>query len=412
MNTDPFIELLEKFLGSELSVGFEEDALQSLDSLTEDQLDLFYSHLSDVDRARHDEMVVRDIYGDYAQDDEQLTAIDRPYSAMFTHPYNGLETPSLDELKRQLLFFNRVAIVVPQAKSSYGDDIDVRRQNFSDLLRSYLDIKPLVEQGSIELLPMSGFYSNEIEGGAGIIRQACNEDAGVSKWINENGAALNEFSASGRRGDPFFDAGIRIASAVSYGHRLAATHPFVGGLYVKLFGEESQTPNLSHIETLRNLNSIYLPGLGGLDWSDVAAIRRNEDLLEEWRVNLDAAISSVDPYLPPDQFVERFNAEVPARLTQAARELDGRLNSSSLLARFRGGVSEIVVSAVAAFFTGNPLGPIDKLWEGVRAVAEAEGAKQALRFFWATKERSSGDALKSHYAVFRTHDRRRHITNQ
>ncbi|MCH8493417.1 MAG: hypothetical protein LAT53_09315 [Idiomarina sp.] len=405
ISRDPFVQLWENFLESELGVGFERDAIRTLNDVTEDQLNLFNSQLRDVDQARHHEMVIKDIYGGHSQDDVVESAIDRPYSAMFTHPYNGLETPSLDELKRQLLFFNRIAIVVPQARLNYGD-IGERRKNFERLMKSYLDIKPLVEQGSVALLPMSGFYSNEIEGGAGIIRRACLEDHNVKEWIDGNQEVLNEFSNFARKGDPFFDAGVRIASAVSYGHRLAATHPFVGGLYAKLFGDEGQTPNLSHIETLRNLKSIHLPGLGGFDWDDLVSIRRDEDMLEEWRVNLDAAISSVNPYLPPEQFVERFNAEVPAKLEQAARELDRRLKGSSSLNKFRGGVSEIAVSAVAAFFTGNPVGPIEKVWENMRTVSEAEGAKQALRFLWATKERSSGDALRSHYAVFRTRDRK------
>jgi len=346
-------------------------------------------------------MVIRDLRADSLDDQAQSPRLERPYSAMFTHPYNGLETPSLDELKRQLLFFNKVAVIVPSARSSIRD-LQRKRQDFEDLLRSYMQLLPLVEQGSVELLPMSGFYSNEIEGGAGMIRRVCMEDEEVVRWIDANRSYVDDFSATAREGDPYFDAGIRIASAISYGHKLAATHPFVGGLYSKLFGDKNQTPNLSKVEMLRNMNKVNLPGLSGFDWADVVAIRKNEDALEEWRVNLNAAISSVDPYLPPEQFIERFNAQVPAQLAQAAQKLGRRLDENSSLARFRKGLSEIVISAVAAVVTGNPFGPIDKLWEGVRTVAEAEGAKQALHFFWASRERSSGEALKSHYAVFST----------
>lgn len=401
MDKDPFIELIESFLESECSVGFDQEAIQAARSLNENQMSLFYSHLGTLDQAQHDAMVVRDLYAGTPDDQVQNSRLERPYSAMFTHPYNGLETPSLDELKRQLLFFNKVAVIVPRAPYRMGD-LHSQRRDFEDFLISYLQLLPLVEQGLVELLPMSGFYSNEIEGGAAIIRRACMEDETVARWINANRSYVDDFSSTARKGDPYFDAGIRIASAISYGHNLAATHPFVGGLYSKLFGDEKQTPNLSEVEMLRNMHKIYLPGLSGFDWADVVAIRKNEDALEEWRVNLNAAISSVDPYLPPEMFIERFNAQVPAQLAQAAKELGGRLDESSSLARFRKGLSEVVISGVAAVVTGNPLGPVEKLWEGVCAVAEAEGVKQALQFFWASRERSSGEALKSHYAVFST----------
>ncbi len=401
MVKDPFIELIENFLESECSVGFNQDAFQVVRSLNDDQISLFYSQLSFVDRAQHDAMVRRCFETDSLDDQAQSPRIDRPYSAMFTHPYNGLETPSLDELKRQLLFFNKVAVIVPSCHSS-NRDLQSKRRDFEDLLRSYMQLLPLVEQGSIELLPIFGFFSNEIEGGAGIIRSVCMEDEAVVRWIDANRHYVNDFSTTARKGDPYFDAGIRIASTISYGHNLAATHPFVGGLYSKLFGDENQTPNLSNIEMLRNINKVNLPGLSGLDWADVVAIRKNEDALEEWRVNLNAAISSVDPHLPPEQFIERFNAQVPAQLAQAAQKLDGRLDKNSSMVRFRKGLSEIVISAVASVVTGIPFVPTDKLWEGVRAVAEAEGAKQALQFFWASRERNNNDALNSHYAVFST----------
>ena len=401
MNQDPFIELIENFLESECSTDFSQGAFQAVPSLTDEQISLFYSQLNDVDRAQHEVMVSRAPTKEDEENKSQSPQLGRPYSAMFTHPYNGLETPSLDELKRQLLFFNKVAVVVPEAKT-FGKDIAQKRQDFEKLLNSYFKLLPLVKQGSIELLPMSGFYSNEIEGGAGIIRLACEDDEVVSSWINANKSYADDFAIGARSGDPYFDAGIRIASAVSYGHQLAATHPFVGGLYCKLLGENTQTPDLSQVELLRNMDKIHLPGLSGLDWEDIVSIRNNEDALEEWRVNLNAAVTSVDPYLPPDQFVERFNAQVPAQLAQAARQLDGKLGKNTSMARFKKGFSEVFISGVAAVVTGNPLGPIEKLWEGVRTVLEAEGAKQALHFFWASRERNSGNALKSHYAVFRT----------
>ena len=71
------------------------------------------------------------------------------------------------------------------------------------------------------------------------------------------------------------------------------------------------------------------------------------------------------------------------------------------MARFIEGASELSITAVAAGAIGLA-GDIDNLWESVRIVAEAEGLKQALRFLWQTKERSSEAALSSHYAVFRT----------
>ncbi len=401
MINDPFIELIKNFLESEFSVGFEQEAFKEIGSLTEEQISLFYYQLSSLDEAQHNAMIVRDIHSNGLDKQEQNISFEKPYSAMFTHPYNGLETPSLDELKRQLLFFNKVAIIVPNARSC-ANDLQSQRGSFLDLLRSYMQILPLVESGSVELLPMSGFYSNEIEGGAGLIRQACVEDDKLARWIDANKSSLGDFSKSARKGDPYFDAGIRIASAVSYGHNLAATHPFVGGLYNEIFGEENQTPNLSKIETVRNINKINLPGLSGFDWADVVSIRKNEDALNDWRINLHAAISSIDPYLPPDRFIERFNSQVPAQLAQEANKLNEKLKQNSSMSRFRKGLSEVTISALGAVITGNPSGPIDKLWEGVCTVAKAEGAKQALNYLRGSREPSSAKVLNSHYAVFNT----------
>ena len=297
MNKDPFIELIENFLAAECGAALDSEGLNAINSLSQGQLELFSDQMAAVDQARHHEMVVRDIYSNALEDtpsDEGRQV--RPYSAMFNHPYNGLETPSLNELKRQLLFFNRVAIVVPSMPHS--SDLTGKRQALGELLRSYLELKPLVDQGSIELQPMYGFYSNEIEGGAGIVRRACDNVPEIVDWLYNVESELKDFAVSARQNDPFFDAGIRIASAVSYGHRLAATHPFVGLLYQKLFSDENSTPNLSEAVTLQNLQRIHLPGLDRLEWEDVVAIRKNEDCIQEWRTNLLAAISSVDPICP------------------------------------------------------------------------------------------------------------------
>lgn len=405
MSADPYIEFIVNFFDSELGIDFDEEAVRATASLSSDQIELFMSQLSIVDRTRYDSLVIEDIHtqtgGSSIGDVGKKELANRPYSAMFTHPYNGLKPQNIDELKRQILFFNRAAVIVPEVP--HTNIVHEKRFGLSRLLRSYLDLKPFVEQGSVTLLPICGFYSNEIEGGAAIIREACESDVSLKKWIACNKQLLTDFESTARRGDPFFDAGIRIASALTYGHRLAATHPFVGRLFDQLFSEHSDRSNLSEVELLRNINHIALPGLGAFDWEDIASIRENDESLAQWREDFGAALASVDPHVSPQQFVDRFNTQVPAMLSQSARALEGKLAKSAPMERFQRGASEITISAVAAAAvlyaqTDSSL----SLWEGVLAIAKAEGAKQGIRYLWESRERKSQNALRSHYAIFRT----------
>lgn len=403
LETDPFLEFIENFLASELEVGFDEQAISAAEDLSEDQLRLFSSQMHDVDVARHAEMVERDLWteGLNSADDrvKEPTKPLRLSSAMFTHPYNQLQQPSLDELRRLVLFFNRVAVVVPKG-AGFGE-LDQQRESFKLMLRSYLELKPSVEQDSVELLPMSGFYSNEIEGGAALVREVCDSDD-MKPWIASVRCDLETFKSEARIGDPYFDAGIRIISALTYGHRLVATHPFVGRLYHQLFSDDASTPPSAEIAAVQNLNIIHLPGLDALSWEDVEAIRRDEDCLGIWRDDLRSAISSVDPSLPPDRYVERFNEQVQAQLNQSARLLDERLSDSKTMSKFKKGSAELTLSGVAAATVGVLFSEPSQLWQAVCTALKSEGAKQALKFMWESRERSAEEALRSHYAVFRS----------
>jgi hypothetical protein len=182
----------------------------------------------------------------------------------------------------------------------YGRTLAERRSNFGAYLKSVLELKPLVEDGSVVLLPRRGFYSDEIEGGAALVRTACTEDPAIQEWIRDHQPMLTDFAYGARRGDPYFDAGIRICSAVAYGHTLAATHPFVGHLHRMLLSDKGRTDR-EKIAATRILDKIDLPGLSGLKWEDVLAVRRDEEGLRKWRADLAVAISSVDPNLSPGE---------------------------------------------------------------------------------------------------------------
>jgi hypothetical protein len=400
-----YVNVIENFLNSELSVGFDEGALLACKSLSEEQLAFFANQLSAVDQALHARMVQVEpretILGSTSEARPAWSADEdiRPVSAMFRHPYNGLVPVALDHVKRQLLFFSRVAIVVPQLKM-YGDTLTERQLKFVAYLRSVLELKPLVEDRSVVLLPHSGFYSDEIEGGAGLVRRACEEDAAISQWIIAHQAMLNDFAPGVPPSNSYFDAGIRICSALAYGHTLAATHPFVGHLHKVLLSDRGRTDR-ELIEATRNIDKIDLPNLSGLNWQDVVAVRRDEESLQKWRADLALAISSVDPTLPPDEFVSRFDSQVQKYLQRAALELGAKLNESSSTRRFNRGATDLIISAVAATARVALGGPM-AIWDVVREVAQREGAKEALRFIWESRQSAARRALRSHYAVFCT----------
>ncbi|MGA7766530.1 MAG: hypothetical protein WCA27_09950 [Candidatus Sulfotelmatobacter sp.] len=194
-----YVSLIENFLTSELSVGFDEKALPACSNLSAEQLNFFSRQLTEVDTAQHTRMVqVKPGEAILKPDGAPLhpwAADDdiRPVSAMFTHPYNSLAPIAIDHVKRQLLFFSRVAIVVPELR--YGRTLADKRSNFAAYLKSVVELRPLVEDRSVVLLPHRGFYSNEIEGGAALVRNACNEDAAIVQWIDAHRPMLNDFAS-------------------------------------------------------------------------------------------------------------------------------------------------------------------------------------------------------------------------
>jgi hypothetical protein len=107
----------------------------------------------------------------------------------------------------------------------------------------------------------------------------------------------------------------------------------------------------------------------------------------------------VDPNLPPDEFVSRFDSQVQAQLQRAALELEGDLKKSSPMKRFNRGVTGLMISAVAASARVALGGPL-AVWDAIREVAQKEGAKEAVRFFWESREAAAKHELRSHYAVF------------
>ncbi|AOS79120.1 hypothetical protein Q5W_09175 [Hydrogenophaga sp. PBC] len=261
-----------------------------------------------------------------------------------------------------------------------------------------LDLKPLIQDQTVELIPMFGFYSDEIEGGAGIVRSACKTDPAVRDWISSQQTALEDFSRSARNGDPFFDAGIRICSALTYGHTFAATHPFVGGLFKQLLSDSPRVDR-SRVLATNLLHRIDLPGFAHLSWRDIKSVRENEECLARWRADLQVAISSVDPDVPADKFVERFDSQVQAQLTRAALDLERELAASSTMARFKQGGSELLLSAVATAARA-VVEPLSLAWAAVSEVFKSEGPKEALRLIWERKNPSPKRALRTHYAVF------------
>lgn len=397
-----YVGLIERFLASELSTDLSVDGLSACQDLSADQLAFFATQLSAVDEEQHAVMarlqpkqvvLQPQRASDYAwRADDDI----RPTSAMFTHPYNSLEPIAIEHVKRQLLFFSRVAIRAPELK--YGSDLAEQRRNFIAFLEAFIELTPLIQDGSVVLLPRKGFYSDEIEGGAALVRRACTEDSTFLQWIASHRPMLDDFALSARRGDPFFDAGIRICSAITYGHTLAATHPLVGHVYKMLLLNKGKVDR-GRVAVTQSIDKIDLPGLGGLNWNDVLAVRRDEGCLQKWRADLAVAISSVDPNLPPEAFVERFDSQVQAQLQRAALQLDGDLKQSSSMARFKKGTTNLMISAVAAAAKVALGGPM-AIWEAVLRVAQGDGPKEAIRFMWESREASARKALRSHYAVF------------
>jgi hypothetical protein len=399
-----YLETIENFLSSELSVGFEAASLDAVDDLTHDQLRMFAQHWAEVDSGQHKLIVQLE---PFRPDSEKVPRIDGPLvdqmkeipptSALFAHPYNGLTALDLDLVKRQALLFSRVAVIAPRL--DFGGELHAMKSEFRTHLKSMLDLKPLVMDHTVELIPVSGFYSNEIEGGAGIVRSACQSDSSIVQWLDSQKDSLKEFSRTARQGDPFFDAGIRICSALAYGHTLAATHPFIGGLYKQLLAAEAPRQDRSRIAATQFLNKIDLPGFADLTWGDIKAVRDNEDCLARWRSDLNVAITSVDPDLPPDKFVERFDSQVQAQLTKAALDLNRDLASSSPLARFKKGGTSLMLSAVAATARVAFCGPT-VIWAEIVNVFRKDGPNEALRLMWESKNHKGKRALRSHYAVF------------
>lgn len=128
-----------------------------------------------------------------------------------------------------------------------------------------------------------------------------------------------------------------------------ATHTFVGELYAQLMHGGRPSDRLTTaIGT--NLEKISLPGLSGLDWSEVKAIRNDEGSFRRWRADLQDVIATVDPSLPPAEYIDRFNAIARARLGRAALDVERELKESAALTRLRTGAVSFAIGAVAAVF--------------------------------------------------------------
>jgi len=400
-----YLELVENFLNTELQVGFDSGALDATRKISEDQLQMFQQHWSLVDRTQHETLVKVQPFVSATSGaapsgvNKQGMPLpdERPTSVLFTHPYNGLAKIDLDLIKRQALFFSRVAVIAPVTPRSY--ELAEAREEFKSFLQNMIDLKPLVEDGTVELVPMAGFYSNEIEGGAAIVRNACQEDPKIKSWIEKRATSCADFSKTARPGDPYFDAGIRICSALAYGHSFAATHPFVGGLFKELLSDAPKMDK-SKVTATQHLSKIDLPGFSNLSWADIKSVRENEESLIRWRADLRDAISSVDPDVEPEIFIERFDSQVQARLSKAAIDLNRELADSSAMAKFRKGSTELGISAVAAATMGLVFGPAAAAWQAVVEIFRKDGPREALRFMWESKERKGQHALRSHYAVF------------
>lgn len=400
-----YLTLVENFFNNELQVDFNSNTLNSCERLSKEQLSFFNEHWNELDRNLHEEMVkhqpwtprILDTPPSLSKIAAESVLRNQPTSTLFSHPYNGLKPIDLNLIKRQALFFSHVAVIAPQAPPIYGPgepNIEFRK-----FFKRVLEIKPLIEDGTVELVPVFGFYSNEIEGGGGVVRAACKSDPNIMRWISSQQSALADFALTARHGDPFFDAGVRICSALAYGHSFAATHPFVGGLFKELLSDVPRM-NRSKVVTTQHLEKIELPGLANLTWADIKAVRDNEESLIRWRADLQDAISNVDPYLEPEQFIERFDSQVQARLTKAAVELKLEIGASSAMQRFRKGTTEVAISAVAATATGFLISPVAGVWLAVQEVLRTDGPKEALRLLWESKGASGKRALRSHYAVF------------
>ncbi len=167
---------------------------------------------------------------------------------------------------------------------------------------------------------------------------------------------------------------------------------------VRLLGDAPRVDK-SRIAATKLLKRIDLPGFANLGWADIKALRDNEECLARWRADLQVAISSVDPDLPPDTFVERFDSQVQAQLARAALDVNRELAGSSSIARLKKGGSSLALSAVAATVRVALAGPAI-IWAEVVNAFQKDGPKEAIRMMWESKGQSGKRALHSHYAVF------------
>lgn len=404
--SDYLLDLLRNFLQSEFSVDMSHNSLAALDGANDDQLEFIKSEIYNWDRQRHIELA-RPLS---LQDDEpeEARTKNRPFSAIFSHPYNGLKPFQVEDVKKQLLFYPRVAVVRPDFE--YFTDLSEGRRRVKDFISSIIDLAPLIADGTVQLTPLSGFYSDEIEGGGGLIRRACIEVAELSAWIGSNGDLIAGFAKTARRNDPFFDAGVRIASALSYGHEFVATHPFIEQLYSKLMSE-APTGNRQDSAVGVNLERIKLPGLSGLTIDEIAAIRRDEPSFQRWRADIEDVMATIDPELPPEKFVQRFDEVSRARLKRAAMELDREVKESKALTRARKGAVTFGIGAIAAASTiaTFPLAAGATVWGTVLKAVQIGGITAGLQFLAASKRTTGKKALRSHYSVFAS-DAKRSVT--
>src|SRR5882724_11237641 len=179
--TDIYLDLVENFLSTELGVGFESSAMESVERLTRDQIQFFHQQWGEVDRGRHEVMALAQPFrsdskencADSANNISRQASDPAPTSALFTHPYNGLVDLDIELVKKQALLFSRVAVIAPSP--GHRTNLGEARAEFASYLKSMLDLRPLVQDRTVDLIPVFAFYSNEVEGGGGIVRGACQE---------------------------------------------------------------------------------------------------------------------------------------------------------------------------------------------------------------------------------------------
>jgi len=220
--TDIYLDLVENFLSTELGVGFESSAMESVERLTRDQIQFFHQQWGEVDRGRHEVMALAQPFrsdskencADSANNISRQASDPAPTSALFTHPYNGLVDLDIELVKKQALLFSRVAVIAPspghrtnlgearaEFASYFPDTAEVTR--FRRLRREHgeitsyaenfvvVDIASKVDLEDLRHLPMTGVLRDRIGVRIGLV-----EDTAEAKLPAPDIAALLDIPLS------------------------------------------------------------------------------------------------------------------------------------------------------------------------------------------------------------------------